>query len=403
MPNQPASRVPPLVRRPLVVRRLGGRLLAVGLAIALGLASLPMPVTAQSTETAVPAIPILVPITGFLSLEGTSQRNGALLALEQARATVPVDAPVIDTGTSPELAVTALSRALEHPRVVAVGASMLGTQMLAMLPVAAAAGVPLVTVSGTAKVTELGNPYVFRFFPADPVAKAAHARYVVEELGRRRVAMLTQTTAYGQSGRAHLLALFDRLGAEVVFEDALDTGVRDMVPMIIRALQAGPDVFVLHLHAGPTALFVRQAKGLGVGVPIVAGSAMHQPSTAALLTPAELGGVCAETASSPVSAASPALSAFTAAYKERFDRAPDAFALGQYDGVNMVLAALADGARTAEQVRAWLAGHSYRGVAMTYRSDGRGNMAHSAVIICYEGDSRTPRVVRRYQDLDAGG
>ena len=29
-------------------------------------------------------IPVLVPVTGFLSLEGTSQRNGALLAIKNA-------------------------------------------------------------------------------------------------------------------------------------------------------------------------------------------------------------------------------------------------------------------------------------------------------------------------------
>ena len=30
------------------------------------------------------------------------------------------------------------------------------------------------------------------------------------------------------------------------------------------------------------------------------------------------------------------------------------------------------------------------------RSDGKGNMAHDALIICYDGKSRTPRVVKRY-------
>jgi len=343
------------------------------------------------------AIPVLVPITGFLSLEGTSQRNGALLALADAPNGVEVARSVIDTGTSPELAVTALRRALEDPGVVAVAASMLGTQMLAMLPIAAEEAVPLVTVSGTAKVTELGNDFVFRFFPADSVAKKAHARFVVEERGLRRVALLTQTTAYGQSGREHLLTQFERLGADVVFEDALDTGVKDMVPVIIRALQAAPDVFVLHLHSGPTALFVRQAKGLGISEPIVAGSAMHQPSTAALLSPAELAGVCAESASSPISQETPGMAAFVAAYRARFEREPDAFALGQYDGTKMVLDALSAGARTGPAVREWLATHSHQGLAMTYRSDGRGNMAHDAVIICYDGDSRVPHIVQRYE------
>lgn len=344
-------------------------------------------------------IPILVPVTGFLSLEGTSQRNGAVMALSTAPAGLTVRHAVIDTGTSPEAAVTALERAVGRGGTTAVVASMLGTQMLAMLPLALEYTVPLITVSGTAAITEQGNPWVFRFFPGDAVTKQAHARYVVEELGRRRPAVIYQTTAYGQGGRRHLAETFTRLGAAPVFEEGIDTAVKDMLPVITRALAAGPDVLVLHLHAGPTALFVRQAARMGVAVPLVAGSAMHQPSTAALLEPAELKGVCAETAASPVSGGSKDLEAFTADYRARFNTEPDAFALGQYDGVRMVLAAVAAGARTAAQVREALAAMTWPGLAMTYKSDGTGNMAHSAMIICYDGQSRVPTVVRRYDNL----
>jgi branched-chain amino acid transport system substrate-binding protein len=36
---------------------------------------------------------------------------------------------------------------------------------------------------------------------------------------------------------------------------------------------------------------------------------------------------------------------------------------------------------------------------MTYRSDGKGNMAHGAVIVCYDGTSRIPRLVKRYDNI----
>ncbi|WP_448206853.1 ABC transporter substrate-binding protein [Azospirillum sp. sgz302134] len=364
------------------------------LPIILGLA-----ITATGTVRAETAsVPVLVPLTGFLSLEGTSQRNGAVLALKQAPAGVTVQSEVIDTGTSPEAAVTALERAAGGP-VTAVVASMLGTQMLAMLPLAADYKLPLITVSGTASITEQGNPWVFRFFPGDAVTKAAHARYVVEELGRKRPALIYQTTAYGQSGKAHLIEAFKALGVAPVFEEGVDPAAKDLLPVLTKALAAKPDVLVLHLHSGPTALFIRQAAANGVDIPIVAGSAMHQPSTAALLEPAELKGVCAETAASPISGGSPEVETFTAAYRSAFNAEPDAFALGQYDGTRMVLEAVKAGARTTEEVRKALSEGTYRGLAMTYRSDGKGNMAHSAVIVCYDGASRVPAIVKRYDNV----
>jgi branched-chain amino acid transport system substrate-binding protein len=345
------------------------------------------------------SIPVLVPITGFLSLEGTSQRNGAMLALKQAPAGVPVRAEVSDTGVAPETAVNALERAVGRGKVAAVAASMLGTQMLAMLPVAREHKVPLVTVSGTARITELNNPYVFRFFPGDNVTKVAHVRYAVEELKKKRVALVYQMNAYGQSGRQHILANLKKLGLEPVFEEGLDPQVRDMSAVLNKAKAADPDVLFLHLHSGPTALVIRQANAMSLGLPIVAGSAIHQPPTAALLEPAELNGVCGETNASPVSGGNDALNEFLAAYRRDFNGEPDGFALGQYDGMRMVLKALESGARTPEAVTKYLASATYDGLAMTYRSDGTGNMAHSAVIVCYDGQTRVPKIVKRYDNI----
>ncbi|MEQ8817052.1 MAG: ABC transporter substrate-binding protein [Thalassobaculum sp.] len=356
------------------------------------------PVAANATEPV--AVSVLVPITGFLALEGTAQRNGAVLALDNPPPGVTVSYQVADTATSPEVAVTALQRALDRENPVAIAAPIFGTQMLAMAPIADRAGVPLITVSGTAKLTELGHKVVYRFFPTDAVVKVAQARYAVQELGASKPAILYQTTAYGQSGREHLVRTLKELGVEPVLQEAIDPGIRDLVPALERARAAGADSLLLQLHSGPTALAVRQAHGLGIGLPIVAGSAMHQPTTAALVEPVELKGVCAETASSPVSDTDGEMAAFAEAYRKRFGTEPDAFALGQYDGMRMVLAAVADGARTPAAVGDWLAGHRYRGLAMTYVSDGTGNMAHDAVIVCYDGVGRVPAVVKRYDAVD---
>jgi len=351
----------------------------------------------------VPHIPVLVPVTGFLSLEGTAQRNGAVMALEEAIAAgTSVAYGVSDTGTSPEVAVNAMERALQEKHTVAVVGPILGTQMLAMLPLAREYGVPLVTISGTAKLTEMGNKWIFRFFPGDAVTKVAHARYVVEELGARRPAILYQTTAYGQSGRAHLEETFKSLGVKPVYEEGLDVSVKDMTPALTKAMATNPDVLVLHMHSGPTALLVRQARAQGIDLPIVAGSAMHQPTTAALLKPAELKDVCAESGSSPISGDSAAMERFVTGYRNQFDSEPDAFALAQYDATRMMLAAMTHGALAPRAMRDWLASHAFHGLAMTYRSDGKGNMAHDAVIVCYDGKSRIPHIAKRYEGVDLG-
>jgi branched-chain amino acid transport system substrate-binding protein len=358
-------------------------------------------VLAAPTQAQEIRIPVLVPLTGILALEGTSQRNGALLAMQQPPEGVAPRAEVADTGAAPELAVTALERALDPGMPVAVVASMFGPQILAMLPIGAERKVPLITISGSVAVTEQNNPYVFRFFPSDAVVKVAQARYVVDAMQKKHPAIVYQTTAYGQGGKKVLEETFAKLGAPAVFSEGVDTSVKDLLPVLTRARGANPDVLVLQLHAPATALIIKQAAAMGLGLPVVSGSAIGQPATAALLEPKELAGVCAESASSPISGGSPALQKFTADYRQAFSTEPDAYALAQYDGTQMMLAAVKSGATTPEAMRQALSSTSYAGLAMTYKSDGRGNMAHSAVILCYDGTSRVPKIVRTYDNIDA--
>ncbi|MEK9660396.1 MAG: ABC transporter substrate-binding protein, partial [Alphaproteobacteria bacterium] len=199
---------------------------------AVALCAMLVAVAAGAPAFAEPRIPVLVPLTGFLSLEGTSQRNGAELALREAA--IPIAWEVSDTATSPEVAVNAFARASGEDGVVAVVAPMLGTQMLALVPLADEAGLPLLTVSGTAKITELGSPNVFRFFPGDVVVKAAQARYAVEERGAKKPAIVYQTTAYGQSGHAELAKNLAALGAATAFEEGIDVKVKDMLPVLSK-------------------------------------------------------------------------------------------------------------------------------------------------------------------------
>ncbi len=364
-------------------------------AVALALCAFAASAQAQEVR-----LPVLVPLTGFVALEGTSQKNGALLAASQSHAVV-FKPDVLDTASTPEAAVNAWARAVGDPPPLAVIGPILGTQMLALLPLAKERDVPLLTVSGTARLSTMGVPHFFRFFPSDATVKVAHARYVVEKLGAKRPAVIYQSTAYGQSGREQLAKTFAELKTPPVLEESVATTVNDLTPALLRAKAANADVIVLHLHAPSTVLAIRQARQLLPSLPIVAGSAIHQPATAALLDPAELKGVCAETAASPVAAATPAMSAFLDAYRAAYKSDPDAYAAAQYDGVHMladVIAALRrEGAPvTPAKVREKLAVTRYEGVVTTYRSDGKGDMAHDAEIVCFDGTDRVPRPVARY-------
>ena len=57
---------------------------------------------------------------------------------------------------------------------------------------------------------------MFRFLPNDREIKVAHARYVVEVLKKTKLALIGDTTAYGQGGFKLLQEDFAKLGVKPV-------------------------------------------------------------------------------------------------------------------------------------------------------------------------------------------
>jgi len=366
-------------------------------AVGLGLALTAAPVLARAADA---YLPIVVPVTGFMSVAGGSQRNGAVMAAHNAPSGLKVEAPVFDTGTSASGAATALDKALSDKPALAASASVFGTETVAMVPVSADYKVPLLTISGLSKLTESGNKYVFRFLPNDREIKVAHARYVVDTLKAKKIALIGDTTAYGQGGYNLLREIFEKLGAEPVLAESVEPDAKDMSSVIAKIKDAGADALVIHGVDQPMALLMKQSRAAGLDIPIVDSSSIVEPTATALFEPAELKNTCAETASAPETRPTPEIAAWADAYKKQFNEEPDSLALGQYDAVMMTMAVIAAGAKTPEEVANALNTTTYKGVAMTYKSNGKGDMSHNAEIVCWDGTSRIPKVVATYSDAD---
>ncbi len=129
----------------------------------LALAFLATPAAAQ--KTSVP-LPVLAPLTGYVAIEGASQKNGASLA-ERLIRDVQIEARMLDAQTSPEGAVATWERAVRRPsppvsRRAAARHPDAGVDAAGAERRRAAAH----TLSGTARLSEMGNPYFFVSCPA---------------------------------------------------------------------------------------------------------------------------------------------------------------------------------------------------------------------------------------------
>lgn len=354
--------------------------------------------SALAQETSL-TVPIIAPITGLLALEGTSQLNGANMAIAHAPAGLKIKSQVIDSGTAAEGGANALERVAGDKSTYFSVAPLFGTQVLAMLPVALEYKIPILAPTGTGPVTEQGNPYMFRLYPHDAVSKAAHIRYVVEELKLKKAAILYNTTGYGQSGFKYMSEYLTKVGGEVIFSEGVDLSAKEISATLAKLKAAKPDVVLIQMHSASIAMVVKQLAAANIQIPVVGNTTIAMPATASLLQPSELKGVCAESASWLEKGADAATDRFINDYVSKHGAMPDAYAIQQYDGLMMALVAVKGGAKSTEDVRKYMSTTEYKGVAMRYKADAKGNLAHSVVIVCYDGASLNPKLVKRYDNV----
>ena len=354
--------------------------------------------SASSQETVL-NVPLIVPITGLLALEGTSQLNGASLAIAHAPAGLKIKTDTVDSGTSAEGGANALERVASGKDVDFVVAPLFGTQVLAMLPVALEYKMPILAPTGTGPVTEQGNPYMFRLYPSDAISKVAHIRYVVDELKLKKAAILYNTTGYGQSGFKYMSEYLKVAGGEVVFSEGIELSAKEISATLAKLKAAKPDVVLVQMHSASMAMVVKQLAAAGMDLPVVGNTTVAMPATASLLQPSDLKHVCGESASWVEKGVNAATDRFVNDYVSKYGAMPDAYAIQQYDGLMMALTAVKSGARTPADVQKYMSTMDYQGVGMSYKSDGKGNLAHSAVIVCYDGLSLAPKLVKRYDNI----
>src|SRR5262249_30280677 len=151
-------------------------------------------------------------------------------------------------------------------------------------------------------------------YPHDAVSKAAHIRYVVEELKLKKAAILYNTTGYGQSGFKYMSEYLTKAGGEVVFSEGVDLSAKEISATLAKLKAAKPDVVLIQMHSASIAMVVKQLAAASIQIPVVGNTTIAMPATASLLQPSELKGVCAESASWLEKGADPATDRFVNDY-----------------------------------------------------------------------------------------
>jgi branched-chain amino acid transport system substrate-binding protein len=167
--------------------------------------------------------------------------------------------------------VSVAKRLIEQDKVVAVIGPSWSAAAIPMAELANAGKVPVLGTTASnvnVTVTEDGklHPYMFRMCFIDPYQGFALAEFAYKELGKRKVAFLTDIASpYSVGIQKFFSEHFRELGGEVAAEEGYQTGDTEFRAQLAKIKDSGADLLMMpaYTYRDP-GLAAQQGKALGI-------------------------------------------------------------------------------------------------------------------------------------------
>ena len=326
-------------------------------------------------------------LTGQTSSFGQSTINGIRLAVDEINAAGGVNGKKItliseDDQGRPEQAKTVMSKLVNQDKVQAVLGEVASSNSLAAAPVAQEAKIPMITPSSTnPKVTEVGD-YISRVCFIDPFQGSVMAKFAANTLKAKTAAIIGDVQSDYSKGLTEFFTQeFTKLGGKVVAEQKYAQTDPDFKAQLTAIRNTNPDVIYIPGYYGQVAIIAKQARELGMNMPLLGGDGWDSPELW------KLGGDALKNSyiSNHYSAENPApeIQNFVKAYQAKYNVVPDSLAALAYDAAKVLADAMkrAGGTDSAKLKEAINATKDFKGVTGSITLDGSRNAIKPAVVL----------------------
>jgi branched-chain amino acid transport system substrate-binding protein len=179
-----------------------------------------------------------------------------------------------DDVCKPDQAVPAVKKLIYDHKVFLIHGGGCSNASLAAKPEIEKAGVPWVITASTApQLTDPVNPMIFTTMLAGWMETAGQLQRVID-LGAKKIAIVAQHDAWGESRYTPLLDAFKAKGMEPVADEELSPEATDATPVALQLQAAGADAIITVLFPKAAAALLRDMYKIGYKPIVVGGSAI---------------------------------------------------------------------------------------------------------------------------------
>lgn len=345
-----------------------------------------------STKSDVIKIGVFEPMTGSSAAGGQMTVEGIKLANEKFPEVLgkKVELVIADNKSEKVEAANAASKLIEKDKVVAIIGSYGSSLSMAAGDIVKNAKVPAVGCSPTNPLVTLNNDYYFRVCFIDPFQGTVMANYAFKDLGAKKAAIIQDVeNDYSVGLSKFFVDAFTKLTGDpnsIVATVSYKTGDQDFSAQLTNVRSLNPDVIFAPGNYGESALLIKQARDLGMKMPILGGDTWESPEFLSIGGEAVEGAVFSThfTSQAPVTETS---KTFLAEYKEKYKEDANAFAALGYDAYLVILDAIEKANSTdSVKIRDEIAKTSgFVGATGNITLDENGDAVKSAVINRVEG------------------
>jgi branched-chain amino acid transport system substrate-binding protein len=332
-------------------------------------------------------------LSGNVASYGQSLVGGIELAFEEMNKNggvlgKQIEAVKLDNKSESTEAANVSTRLATRDKVVAILGPATSGNTKAASPAAIQNKVPLVSASATADdVTVDSNgkvrEYIFKTCFSDSFQGVMMSNFAFNDLKAKKAVVLVDSTSDYSKGLAkNFEDTYAKLGGQVVGKEAYQAKETDFKAVLTKIKGLNPEVLFLPGYYEEAGLIIRQARELGLNVPVLGGDGYESPKLTELAGKDALNKVYYTTAYSSQDT-SPEVVKFNDAFKKKYGKEPDAFNALGYDMAYLVADALKRGG-AADPVKLKTALETtkdFKGVTGTVTIDKTHNVVKSVTVI----------------------